>query len=214
MNPDTPAVLLFLKAPVRGMVKTRLAEAIGEDAALALYRAMGRGQLDRLPPGWRREVHFSPAGTVGLVRDWLGNHVCCYPQVSGDLGARLEAGFAGAFGRGAPMVCAIGGDCPGLVARHFQEARAVLESQQADVVFGPTEDGGYYLVALREPLPALFRGIPWSCEQTLAASIQAAKSLGKVVHLLQPLADVDTLEDLRNCGMEEQILHKVAERLR
>lgn len=192
-----PTILAFLKAPVAGAVKTRLAAAIGDQQALDVYRQLVESQLKRLPANWSREIHYSPPTKLDMMRQWLGSDEAYFPQASGDLGERLKRGLARAFTRGAPVACAIGGDCPGLEPRHFEEARSVLASAAADVVFGPAEDGGYTLVALRQPMPEIFHNIPWSCETTLECSITAARKIGKKIHLLPVLADVDTLDDLQ-----------------
>ncbi len=201
MKARPPVILLFLKSPVAGKVKTRLAAEIGDARALAVYRRLVESQMERLPVGWNREILYTPAPDLPLMRAWLGDNGTFHPQADGDLGTRLEAGFANAFQHGAPLVCAIGGDCPGLSEVHFEETQKVLESKKADVVFGPAEDGGYYLVAMRRPAPELFRNIPWSSADTLAQSVKAAEALGSRVHLLPELADVDTLADCEKQGI-------------
>lgn len=195
MKHPPPTILLFLKAPVAGRVKTRLADAIGANAALKVYRNLVASQMKRLPPDWKREIHYTPAPELAAMRDWLGDREDFHPQVEGDLGARLEEGITGAFIRGARAVCAIGGDCPGLGNAHFKEAESALASGNADVVFGPADDGGYYLVAMAKPIPSIFRNIPWSSPDTLQASINAARQQKLRIYLLPNLADLDTIED-------------------
>lgn len=188
-------VLLFLKSPVPGTVKTRLAAHIGAERATELYRSMVQSQIGRLPLNWTREIHFSPPSDLELMRNWLGEGEDYHPQVEGDLGQRLATGFSGAFHRGADLACAIGGDCPELAEAHFRETEATLRSASADVVFGPAEDGGYTLVALCRSQPTLFQGIPWSSPKTLQSSLSAARANGLRVHLLPTLSDLDTYED-------------------
>ncbi|MCC5790588.1 MAG: DUF2064 domain-containing protein, partial [Opitutales bacterium] len=88
----------------------------------------------------------------------------------------------------------LGGDCPGLSEAMLRQAAQVLE-EGAEVVFGPTPDGGYYLVGMKEEQPGLFAGIPWSSSETLSASLEKTRSLGLKVALLPELSDVDTLAD-------------------
>lgn len=188
-------VLLFVKSPVAGAVKTRLAADVGDERALQIYQSMVESQLRRIPTEWVVEIHYSPPSDLPMMRAWLGNDRIYYPQVDGDLGARLEAGIGAALGRGSAAVFAIGGDCPELHASHFREAEAKISSAAFDVVFGPAEDGGYYLVGLQRPAPALFKDIPWSSAQTLQASITAARHASLRIHFLPKLRDVDTWED-------------------
>jgi len=197
-----PTILLFLKAPEMGKVKTRLAAAIGDEAALACYRMLVEGQLRRLPAKWAREVHFTPADAGKAMEEWLGNNFRYVPQVEGDLGERLEAGFVDAFARGAGVVCAIGGDCPELSVPHFEETRRRLEEGGPDVVFGPARDGGYTLIGMRALWGEAFRDIPWSAPDTLEVSVKRVNEAGGRVSLLAPLDDVDTVEDLERCGIK------------
>ena len=193
---DAPTVLLFLKAPRVGKVKTRLAASIGPLAALGIYRALAEGQLQRLPAGWPAEIHFTPANALLDMRHWLGADRSYQPQVNGNLGERLSSAVQQAFATGATSVLCIGADCPALKAKHLEQAARALASG-ADIVFGPADDGGYYLVGLNRPENAIFKDIPWSTDNTLEASLQAANRLSLRVQILEPLHDVDTLEDLR-----------------
>jgi rSAM/selenodomain-associated transferase 1 len=170
-NPKTaPAILLFLKAPRRGYVKTRLAHTTGPERALQAYRALVQRQWDQLPENGRIEVHYTPSDADFEMRQWLGNEHEFYPQAEGELGLRLEHSVEKAFGRGAKTVFCIGGDCPKLDRSHFEQAAAALK-HDCDVVFGPSEDGGYYLIGLNAPQPELFQEIPWSSRNTLSTSL-------------------------------------------
>lgn len=188
-------ILLFLKAPRRGHVKTRLAHHVGSERALKVYRTLVARQWTVLPESACVEVHYTPHDATVEMRNWLGHGVDYYPQSKGDLGARLGHSVQSAFDRGAHTVTCIGGDCPQLEARHFAEAEAFLDGGQ-DVVFGPSEDGGYYLIALRLPLAELFADIPWSTRNTLDASLKKAESLSLKVGLLETLYDIDEEAEL------------------
>jgi rSAM/selenodomain-associated transferase 1 len=189
-------LLLFLKAPRSGQVKTRLAQSVGEATALEVYRLLVARQWAALPQDATVEVHYTPRDAAPEMQAWLSTTAAYYPQVEGGLGKRLTHAVAAAFERGARQVICIGGDCPQLVERHFKEAIDQLDAGQ-DVIFGPTEDGGYYLIALRAPQPELFGEIPWSTEQTLAASLKKAASLGLQVSQLETLFDVDEADDFK-----------------
>ncbi|MEN8662608.1 MAG: TIGR04282 family arsenosugar biosynthesis glycosyltransferase [Lentimonas sp.] len=190
-----PTILLLLKAPRRGHVKTRLAHSIGAERALITYKALVKRQWQALPSNTPAEVHYTPNDAEIEMKQWLGADTPHYPQSEGDLGARLIDSINRAFERGARTVLCIGGDCPQLEAEHFQQATEMLDSGD-DVVFGPSEDGGYYLIGLRSPFPQLFQDIPWSTCKTLEASLRQAAILGLKVGLLETLYDIDEASEL------------------
>ena len=101
-------------------------------------------------------------------------------------------------------VFCIGGDCPKLGGAQFADASARIVNSD-DIAFGPTEDGGYYLVGMRAPHTKVFEGIPWSSKDTLTASVDKAASLGLNVHLLEKLYDVDTIHELERAKTEALI---------
>lgn len=187
-------VAIFARAPVRGVVKTRLARDVGPDAALAAYRELLRLTLTRLAPG---NVDFAPEiWAAGEPPAAWRRDFPVLPQPAGDLGARMAAAFAS----GARAV--VGCDIPDLTAAHVENALRLL--RDADVVIGPTEDGGYCLIAMRRPHPRLFTRIPWGTDAVLATTVAAAGRLA--VCLLDPLWDVDTGEDLARWQRRGQTL--------
>ncbi len=107
----------------------------------------------------------------------------------------MSGAFARAFARGAERVAIIGTDSPAVSRATAVEALDALSA--ADVVLGPAEDGGYYLLALRRPQPELFEGVAWSTSSVLADTVARARKAGLSVRLLSPLRDIDTPEDLR-----------------
>ncbi|MDF1823128.1 MAG: TIGR04282 family arsenosugar biosynthesis glycosyltransferase [Verrucomicrobiales bacterium] len=194
-------VLVFVKFPEEGRVKTRLAGGIGGEAALLAYRQMVAGVFSRISCSEPDviAIAFDPVEKRTAVKEWLqpclsafSGEVLWIPQVDGDLGSRLEAATVSVFERfpGA-YLSVIGTDCVHLDASLFESTHEKLESG-ADVVFGPTEDGGYYLVAMKDSQPVLFRDIPWSAENTLETCISAAESAGLSVVQLPSRIDVDT----------------------
>jgi uncharacterized protein len=199
-----PTAILFLRLPEPGRVKTRLAASVGDLRAAQFYASMARGVVERLRGGpWHLEVHHAP-GTPAAGRSlaaWLGADGLAYhPQAEGDLGRRMERALAGALASGAPAAV-LASDVPGLGPRHLAEAFGVLAAGDADLVLGPSPDGGYYLLALAAgPPPELFRGIRWSSDAVLSATRSAAERLGLRVHQLEPLVDVDRVEDLGTLG--------------
>ncbi len=118
------------------------------------------------------------------------------PQVGAGLGERLANAFAQLFSRGYTTLAVIGTDSPDLPLAYMDEAFARLESGEEEVLFGPTEDGGYYLVALRCSHPELFQGVPWSTDKVLEVSLQRAAEAGLRAGLLPHWYDVDEPSDL------------------
>ncbi len=194
-------ILLFLKAPRPGEVKTRLAEAVGAERACAVYQTIAERPVRRWPGSMTPEIHYSPATAEPEMRAWLGDRVRLVPQTRGGLGERLEHAVARAFADGAASVICIGGDCPRLGERHIREAIALLDAGN-DPVLGPCEDGGYYLIGLAAPHVELFRDIPWSTPDTLDATVERARALGLHPAFLETLYDVDTVEDLERATAE------------
>ena len=188
-------LVVFLKAPRPGLVKTRLAQTIGAEAASAAYRRLVErvlGQLSSLPSV---ELRFAPDEARSEILPWLQPGWHAAPQGRGDLGERLSRAFAEAFAAGAARVVVIGSDCPEVTAADVQAAWAALA--QHDLVLGPAMDGGYWLMGLRAPEPRLFAGLQWSTSRVRQETLERAEAAGLSHVLLRPLHDVDTEADWR-----------------
>jgi hypothetical protein len=186
-------LVVFVKAPRPGQVKTRLATTLGAAAAATAYRALTERVLANVRELPGVELRFAPDDALAEIQPWLqpGRHA--RPQGEGDLGTRLERAFAEAFADGARRVVLIGSDCPAVTASDIRAAWHTLDD--ADLVLGPALDGGYWLIGLSQPQPALFHEIPWSTDAVFAFTRQRARELRLRTALLRELADVDTLED-------------------
>lgn len=189
-------VLVFVRAPRRGEVKTRLAADVGPDAALQLYRRMAEHSVARAREveGATVRVHYTPADAGAEVAAWLGNEPEYRAQSVGDLGERMRSAVVAAFADGFGRVVIVGSDLPGLTTQILRAAFAELEAH--DAVLGPARDGGYYLLGLRRMLPGIFREIPWSTDRVLALTLERLRERGIRPALLPVLGDVDTIEDL------------------
>lgn len=174
-------------------MKTRLADEIGEDAALEAYRECLRATSARVaeaaPQGAQRGpfVFGTPDGCSVDLSAYFPRWSAFMDQGEGDLGERM----ARAFRRLAPAIL-VGTDSPDLPLGHFERAFKDLESH--DLVIGPAEDGGYVLIGMREAREELFRGVPWSSPDTLRATLEKAKGLK--VSVLPEWYDIDTRADL------------------
>jgi rSAM/selenodomain-associated transferase 2/rSAM/selenodomain-associated transferase 1 len=194
--PREAILMVFAKAPVPGRVKTRLAEDVGPQEAARIYRDLGRRVVDQIREGpYRTVICYDPPEAERTVKEWLGEQrVEFRPQAPGSLGERLETAFRWAF-RETGRALVIGTDAPGVNQDLVEAALRALSA--AHLVLGPALDGGYYLLGLTRPAPELFRGIPWSTEEVLKATLARARELGLTATLLPVLRDVDTLEDLK-----------------
>jgi len=186
-------LIIFVKAPRRGTVKTRLARAIGDEAACAAYRRMVEEVVDRLASLASVELRFAPDDAVTEIRQWRRGNWQLRPQGEGDLGQRLVRAFAEAFAKGAQRVAVIGSDCPAITPADIELAWSVLGT--SDAVLGPSQDGGYWLIGLREPRPTLFQSIDWSTDKVLNQTLRRARARNLKVELLRELSDVDTESD-------------------
>ncbi len=193
------AVLLLAKAPRPGVVKTRLAEAIGPEAAAAVYRSLGRAVVQRVGAQFPLTVWYEPRGAVEEMRAWLGDWEY-QPQPGGDLGERLRHSVAVHFERGDRPVVAIGADAPGVDVSIVSDAITALRS--ADVVLGPAVDGGYYLIGLNRDVPGVFDGITWGGPTVLDETLTNLGRAHASVALLPVLRDVDTVDDMHALGIQ------------
>jgi rSAM/selenodomain-associated transferase 1 len=190
-----PCTIVFAKAPVSGAVKTRLQPHIGPESATRLYRAMVEDVVSslsaaRVPPP---VVFFTPAERSHEFGRWLPQ-VERVPQGGGDLGERMLRAFMWARDRGHDRTVIVGSDIPTLRGATVDEALRALAD--ADVVLGPSQDGGYYLVGARAPHRELFEGVAWGTEAVLDRTIANARAAGLSVRLLAEEQDVDTYDDV------------------
>ncbi len=194
-------LILILKYPRPGAVKTRLVPALGDHRACELHRALVAHTLGEVGIFRSRgagpltvEARVAGAPDPAAARDWLGAGPVIREQGDGDLGARMERAVAAAFTEGAEAVVVIGGDCPQLAADHLAQAFAALA--RTDAVLGPAVDGGYYLIGMRRPFPELFQGIAWGGAEVRAQTLAAARALRIEIASLATLSDVDVPGDL------------------
>ncbi len=195
----SPAVAVMAKVPGATTVKSRLHPSITPERATELYRCFLLDRLDALAAlsGIAPVIAFTPADARSALEVLAPPGFGLVTQRGADLGQRLANLLADLVGRGHPAAIAVDSDSPTLPMAYVLEAALKLESNAADVVLGPCDDGGYYLIGVRAPQPALFEGIPWSTERVTPVTLEKARGLGLRVHLLPSWFDVDTEADLR-----------------
>lgn len=195
-------IAVLAKAPIAGLAKTRLIPALGPQGAARLQRQFTQNA-----------VRMAQAAGLGQVTLWAApslqhrfframvraTGVACLAQPTGDLGQRMHTAFRFHCAPGQPLLLT-GTDCPPLQPAHLrQAAQALLDGE--DAVFFPAEDGGYVLVGLRQPQPALFENMVWSTPTVMAETRARAQALGLRVREFEPLWDVDTPADLARWRM-------------
>lgn len=189
------ALVVFVKAPVPGAVKTRLWPPVAPARAAALYRAFAQDTIDQAGRVSGAEVLVAYEGSARFPDlSWLSAAPDFFPQTAATLGERLERAV-GLCLRSHPKVVVIGSDAPHVQASSYEQAFEALD--RVDVALGPTQDGGYYLIGLKRPEPGLFRDIPWSTGEVLRATLRRTRELGLTSRLLREEFDVDSFGDLK-----------------
>ncbi|MBK1832191.1 glycosyltransferase [Verrucomicrobiaceae bacterium R5-34] len=215
-------LLVFLKEPLPGKVKTRLAQDVGHEEAARYYRALVEVLLKQLQGLEKCRIRFcyAPDDANDAIRFWLlplmngssGEEEGVYlsptalgekyrqeidfrPQGEGDLGERMARAFDDGFADGYQHISIIGTDCPDCGARWINAGFSRMASPQRDGIIGPSTDGGYYLLGLKSPCPELFQNIPWSQADVLAKTLVAAGDTNLTLEQLPPLTDIDHIDD-------------------
>jgi rSAM/selenodomain-associated transferase 1 len=196
-------LLIFVKYPEPGKVKTRLATSIGLENAAILYRNMAEDivyDLSKLTD-YAKIIFFDPPERINDVVRWLKfDGLSFIAQDGNSLGEKMSNAFSHAFSLGADKAVVIGTDCPQITKQTIVKAFEKLETSEA--VIGPSHDGGYYLLGLRRLIPELFYDIDWSTNLVFNQTMKRLRHNGIKFDCLEVLRDVDTVEDLG----EDQLL--------
>lgn len=195
-GPGKKAVIVFLKAPEQGCVKTRLSRYLDESFVLDLYKGFIEDTLETLKTTGDIFIYFLPSGKQAPLKTWLGNGYAYFPQKGNDLGKRMSNAFQEVFTKGYTSVLLVGTDIPELSRDIIFLAYKTLQS--AESVIGPTADGGYYLIGFQKSgfLEKVFHGIDWSTASVLDQTLEAINKRFLSHKLLPRLNDIDTPEDL------------------
>ena len=197
-----PAVIVMVKAPVPGTVKTRLVPPLTAEAAAGLAAAFAQDAVRNARQIADVLVAYAPAGGNLILEPLLPPDVQWTPQRGSNLGERMGAAMTDAAAWGFSPLLVIGTDSPTLPPTFLAEAIQALQAGAADLVLGPAEDGGYYLVGAAQPCPGLFDGVAWSTDAALTQTAANAARLGLRCHFLPTWHDVDTGEDLARLRRE------------
>jgi rSAM/selenodomain-associated transferase 1 len=198
---SNPLIMVFVRNPELGRVKTRLAKSIGDQAALETYKILNKHTAS--------VIHKTTADKLIFYSDKIQDNdiwtvINCKKQIQtkGDLGQKMLAAFQYGFSLGYKKIIIIGSDLYSLRATHIESAFEQLENY--DIVIGPALDGGYYLLGLNSLIPEIFKQKQWSTSSVLKETLTDLKKFN--VNLLEPLNDIDTYEDLKK---EPQLLKQL-----
>lgn len=192
------ALMIFVRHPELGKVKTRLARSIGDEMALQVYRLLLQHTFEITNTvACDKYVHY----TGDIIADdlWSAPGYRKRAQEGDGLGERMSAAFKTLLAEGYEKVLIIGSDCYQLNTFIINQAIASLD--QYDTVLGPTFDGGYYLLGMKQIIPELFAGKTWSTDTVAQDTMRDLKTLNLSCYLLPKLHDVDEAEDLRESGI-------------
>ena len=188
-------LLIFFKNPILGKVKSRIAKTEGEKAALRIYLdLLKKCRQEALKVNAERHLFY--ADYIPEMDDWSLADFHKFLQIpTGSLGDKMKQAFSISLKNQLVKTVIIGSDCYDLSAEIIESAFLSLDKN--DVVIGPANDGGYYLLGMKRFHPALFEGIDWSTERVLSQTIEKAKRENLDFALLEELIDLDTIEDVK-----------------
>lgn len=185
-------LIIFVKNPILGKVKTRLAATLGHEKALEIYQVLLQRTFNvTITLSVNKAVYYSDYIQEDI---WSPPFYDKYVQSGNGLGDRMHHAFNQGFEGGFEQVCIIGSDCYELTEEIIQQAFEKLDS--TDVVIGPAEDGGYYLLGMKALHTSFFQGKNWSTNSVLSDTLNNIKDSGLTVALLPELTDVDDEKDL------------------
>jgi len=193
---SSEAVIVFLRAPEKGRVKTRLSKSGNKTFVLKLYKGFVQDTLDALEKDQDKFLYFWPPEKEDMVKNWLGNDYTYSAQKGGGLGQRMANAFCDVFKKGYAKVILIGTDIPEICEDIITSAYEILQTKGA--VIGPSRDGGYYLIGFQKQRfsKIIFNEIDWSTDTVLDQTLLAMKEMSIQYKMLPTLKDIDTPEDL------------------
>jgi len=193
------ALIIFVKNNVAGKVKTRLAASVGNKKASEVYQFLidhTKKQVSQL----NADVFVFYSPEIQTDDQWKTQNLVKKLQSNGDLGERMHNAFIDVLNAGYDQAAIIGSDCFGLQTSILENGFSQLQSN--DIVIGPANDGGYYFLAMKQPHAFLFENKDWSTAQLIEQTLVSIKESDKQYHLLEVLNDIDTIEDLKNEGLQ------------
>lgn len=186
------ALIIFVKNLIKGQVKTRLANTLGDDAAMNIYKQLLKNTNDAIQSFETDKIIFYSKSIEDDI--WENNLFQKEIQEGNNLGERMENAFKSTFAVGYKKAIIIGTDCPGINKNILKDAFAKLDDH--DIVIGPATDGGYYLLGMKKENPYLFQNVKWSTDVVLQQTIDLCIIHQLSYFLLPALSDIDEEKDL------------------
>lgn len=204
-NSSSDLLLIFVKHPEPGKVKTRLAASVGNDKAVQVYRELLSFTLALTQPlSMSKVVYYG--NKVPSQDLWSDAGYTRKLQEGADLGVRMEQAFSWGFSAGYQRIVIIGSDCPHLTTGLLEEAFAKLQADEA--VIGPATDGGYYLLGMTRLIPGIFSDKHWSTDTVFSATLRDLEQADANYSLLPTLSDIDTLDDIPGTFLEKFLIEE------
>lgn len=191
-------LVIFTRYPEKGKTKTRLIPAIGAEKAAQIQKLMTENIVkiaEELKDKIEVKIYYT-GGNQTLMESWLGDQWQCIPQQGKDLGEKMFSAIESNFKSTKKPVIIIGIDCQSLTVDILEKAFFALDNH--NLVLGKAEDGGYYLIGLKQPIKELFKNIKWGTNTVYQDTINIAKKNNLSIFNLPILADIDRPEDLVN----------------
>ncbi|MDG1148263.1 MAG: TIGR04282 family arsenosugar biosynthesis glycosyltransferase [Crocinitomicaceae bacterium] len=195
-------IIVFAKNRTLGKVKTRLAKTIGDHAALEVYTHLFNITQQESIKTKHCDLHIYYSD-VAEKSSWSNAEV--FIQTGDNIGERMMNAFDDGFSKGYKRIVGIGSDLPDLKSGIMETALKVLET--SDTVFGPSEDGGYYLIGMTKSMPFIFLNKPWSTDQLLNITVKELKEKKYSVKKLMTLNDIDDINDLKRSSISKLFQH-------
>jgi rSAM/selenodomain-associated transferase 1 len=190
------AIVIMAKAPTPNEVKTRLIPHLKPDIAALLYHNFLLDKIEQVKSVQKTKffIAYMPADSEKYFKK-IAPDFDLILQIGNDLGDRLSYVSNKLFDKGFKKVVILDSDTPNLPTEFIRKAIAGLKT--SDIVIGPCEDGGYYLIGLKTPTPDVFKNIPWSTSKVTNITIKRAEAIGLKSSFLKNWYDIDTIDDLR-----------------
>ncbi|MDG1333104.1 MAG: TIGR04282 family arsenosugar biosynthesis glycosyltransferase [Crocinitomicaceae bacterium] len=199
---DKRLLVVFVKNAILGTAKTRLAKTIGQEAAFEVYKHLMEITEEATAGVQNCDVHIYFSSEKDPTR-WNGFEQ--YVQQGNDLGERMSGAFRTGFELGYDKIVGVGSDLPDLSSEIIEKGLSELNSNET--VFGPAEDGGYYLIGMGSMIDCIFEDKPWSTETLMDVTLEELKSKGYSVGIIETLNDLDNEEDLLSSSISEKFVH-------
>ncbi|MGM0418158.1 MAG: TIGR04282 family arsenosugar biosynthesis glycosyltransferase [Thermodesulfobacteriota bacterium] len=206
---ENNCIFLFMKPPVPGLVKTRLAKDLGNEKACIVYKSIAEKTLKEIKKtGVNFEVHFFPENGLNKIRSWLGSDIKTVAQQGKDLGDKMKNAFSCGFEKGYEKIIILGSDIPEINCEIINKAFKNIDNKP---VIGPCEDGGYYLIGFDAYSfdESFFTEIKWSSALVFDQTVKKMSDLNLCPAFLQTLNDIDDINDFNKYSSDNKFLNTI-----